>query len=67
MDIYKSLLDEDDEGNRRIKREADLNLSGEEQKKIDQSDVIITFESISKCLISAPKKKKCIILTMKLN
>lgn len=50
MDIYKSLLDQDDAGNRRIKREADLSLSGEEQKKIDQSDVIITFESISKCL-----------------
>ncbi|XP_066143448.1 protein 60A [Euwallacea fornicatus] len=47
LDIYKSLLDEDEEDHRRIKRDADLNLSGEEQMKIDQSDVIMTFESIN--------------------
>ncbi|KAL1491176.1 hypothetical protein ABEB36_011816 [Hypothenemus hampei] len=47
LDVYKSLLDEDDEDNRRIKRDADLNLSGDEQQKIDISDVIMTFESIN--------------------
>ncbi|CAG9771797.1 unnamed protein product [Ceutorhynchus assimilis] len=48
LDIYKSLLEEDDEGFRRVKRETDdLNISGEEQQKIDQSDVIMTFESIN--------------------
>lgn len=48
LDIYKSLLEEEDEDDhKRSKRSSGLNLSGEEQKKIDQSDVIMTFESIS--------------------
>ncbi|KAH1013382.1 protein 60A [Dendroctonus ponderosae] len=47
LDIYRTLLDEDEEDHRRLKRESDLNLSGEEQQKIDQSDVIMTFESIN--------------------
>lgn len=48
LDIYKSLLEEDDEDDhRRVKRNSELNLSGDEQKKIDQSDVIMTFESIN--------------------
>lgn len=48
LDIYRTLLDEDEEDHGRSKRESDLNLSGDEQQKIDQSDVIMTFESISK-------------------
>lgn len=49
MDIYKTLLEEDDDGNQhqRAKRSLELGFSGDEQKKIDQSDVIMTFESIS--------------------
>lgn len=45
MDIYKSLK-ENEHG--RAERSADLNLSGEEINAIDESDVIMTFESISK-------------------
>ncbi|XP_050310481.1 protein 60A [Anthonomus grandis grandis] len=45
MDIYKSLLEEGDD-NKRVKRDSDIYLSGEEQQKIDQSDVIMTFEII---------------------
>lgn len=51
LDIYKSLMVKDDEENYRVKRNAeglDLNLSGEEQQQIDESDVIMTFESVSK-------------------
>lgn len=52
LDIYKKLMEEDnedeDEGSSRRKRSTDdLNLSGEEQQQIDQSDLIITFESIN--------------------
>lgn len=45
MDIYKSLV-ENEHG--RTERSADINLSGEEITAIDQSDVIMTFESISR-------------------
>lgn len=51
LDIYKSLMVKDDEDNYRVKRDADgsdINLSGEEQQQIDESDVIMTFESVSK-------------------
>lgn len=50
LDVYKSLMEKDDV-NYRVKREAegsDINLSGEEQQQIDESDVIMTFESVSK-------------------
>lgn len=49
MDIYKSLLTEDEDGQKRARRSTDeLNLSGDEINAIDESDVIMTFESISK-------------------
>lgn len=51
LDIYKSLMEKDDEENYRVKRDAegsDISLSGEEQQQIDESDVIMTFESVSK-------------------
>lgn len=51
LDIYKSLMVRDDEENYRVKRDvdgSDINLSGEEQQQIDESDVIMTFESVSK-------------------
>lgn len=54
LDIYKSLLvKDDDDENFRSKRSTDdvdddINLSGEEQQQIDESDVIMTFESVSK-------------------
>lgn len=51
LDIYKSLMEKDDEQNNRVKRDAEvteINLSGEEQQQIDASDVIMTFESVSK-------------------
>lgn len=44
MDIYKKLMEEEHE---RYERSVDLDLSGEEMNAIDQSDVIMTFESIS--------------------
>lgn len=46
MDIYKVLMDEENEQNSRSKRS--LGLSGDEQQKIDESDVIMTLESVSK-------------------
>ncbi|KAJ8944834.1 hypothetical protein NQ314_009375 [Rhamnusium bicolor] len=48
LDIYKSLMNDENDENNRSKRSSDINLSGEEQQQIDQSDVIMTFESISK-------------------
>ncbi|EFA04645.1 glass bottom boat protein precursor [Tribolium castaneum] len=47
LDIYKSLMEEENEGHSRSERSADLNLSGDEQNAIDESDVIMTFESIN--------------------
>ncbi|XP_076271007.1 TGF-beta family member glass bottom boat isoform X1 [Rhynchophorus ferrugineus] len=49
MDIYRTLLEEEDDENehQRAKRSLELGFSGDEQKKIDQSDVIMTFESIN--------------------
>lgn len=47
LDIYKSLMNQEDEKSRH-ERSADLNFTGEEQNAIDESDVIMTFESISK-------------------
>lgn len=48
LDIYRSLMEDE---NGRTKRSSDLNFSGEEQQQIDQSDVIMTFESISKFIL----------------
>lgn len=47
LDVYKSLMEEE---NGRYKRTADseLNLTGEEQHAIDESDIIMTFENQSK-------------------
>lgn len=50
MDVYKTLMEEDDEEGR-SKRSVELNLSGEEQNAIDISDVIMTFESIGESLL----------------
>jgi bone morphogenetic protein 7 len=47
LDVYKSLMEKENEGHSRSKRSVDLNLSGEEQNAIDESDVIMTFESIN--------------------
>ncbi|XP_018564913.1 protein 60A-like [Anoplophora glabripennis] len=46
LDIYRSLMEDENDENNRAKRSADLSFSGEEQQQIDQSDVIMTFESI---------------------
>lgn len=46
LDVYRSLMEKENEGSRH-ERSADLNLSGDEQNAIDESDVIMTFESIS--------------------
>lgn len=48
MDVYKSLM-EDQNGRYRRNADSELNLSGEEQHAIDESDIIMTFESQSKC------------------
>ncbi|KAB0797560.1 hypothetical protein PPYR_08553 [Photinus pyralis] len=45
MDVYRSLMEKDEEGIGRVDRSADLYISGEEQTAIDESDVIMTFES----------------------
>lgn len=50
LDIYRSLMEDENDENNRAKRSTDLNFSGEEQQQIDQSDVIMTFEGISKLL-----------------
>ncbi|KAJ8916211.1 hypothetical protein NQ315_016350 [Exocentrus adspersus] len=47
LDIYRSLMEDENDESYRAKRSTDLNLSGEEQQQIDQSDVIMTFESIN--------------------
>lgn len=50
MDIYKKLLEKDnDDEHTRSERSIDEDsyISGEEQNAIDESDVIMTFESIS--------------------
>lgn len=44
LDVYKNLMDKE---NSREERSVDLNLSGEDEKAIDESDVIMTFESTS--------------------
>lgn len=46
LDIYKSLVHEE-EGNARIKRDIDLDLDDEEKNAIDESDVIMTIESVN--------------------
>lgn len=43
MDVYKTLM----EDSNRHTRSTELNLSGEEQQAIDESDIIMTFESQS--------------------
>lgn len=44
MDVYKSLMEKE---NGREERDADLYLSGEEKNAIEESDMIMTFDSIS--------------------
>lgn len=46
MDIYKSLMKEEDDDGKRWKRDADLSFSKDEQNAIDVSDLIMTFESV---------------------
>ncbi|KAF5275690.1 hypothetical protein FQA39_LY06802 [Lamprigera yunnana] len=47
MDVYKSLMEEENEDdNKRYGRSTNLYISGDEQNAIDNSDVIMTFESI---------------------
>ncbi|GLV38626.1 glass bottom boat [Carabus blaptoides fortunei] len=43
MDVYKTLMDDSN----RHTRSTELNLSGEEQQAIDESDIIMTFETQS--------------------
>ncbi|XP_022908408.1 protein 60A [Onthophagus taurus] len=47
MDVYKNILDKEnyEDHHERRERSVDLNLSGEEEKAIDESDVIMTFEN----------------------
>lgn len=45
LDVYRSLLEKE---NGREERSADLDISGEERNAIDESDIIMTFDSISK-------------------
>ncbi|XP_072390025.1 protein 60A [Diabrotica undecimpunctata] len=45
LDIYKTLMNPDNEDDQRSKRSVDVYLSGEEQYQIDESDIIMTFES----------------------
>ncbi|CAH0557682.1 unnamed protein product [Brassicogethes aeneus] len=47
LDIYKTLMEEENDENGRAKRSTDTSFSGEEQKQIDTSDMIMTFESIN--------------------
>ncbi|KAG5862837.1 hypothetical protein JTB14_026879 [Gonioctena quinquepunctata] len=47
LDIYASLTEEDNDEKSRRKRSSDVYISGEEQNQIDESDVIMTFESSS--------------------
>lgn len=52
MDVYRSLMEKDNEdGKHRSERSTDLYISGEEQNAIDESDIIMTFESISKFVL----------------
>ncbi|XP_065163740.1 protein 60A [Atheta coriaria] len=44
LDVYRSLLEKE---NGREERSADLDISGEERNAIDESDIIMTFDSIS--------------------
>lgn len=44
MDVYKTLMED---SNNREKRDTELNLSVEEEQAIDESDIIMTFESQS--------------------
>ncbi|XP_056645982.1 protein 60A [Diorhabda sublineata] len=45
LDIYKTLMEQDNDENNRAKRNTEVYLSGEEQHQIHESDVIMTFES----------------------
>lgn len=47
LDVYKSLM-EDQNGRYKRSIDSELNLSGEEQHAIDESDIIMTFENQSK-------------------
>lgn len=47
LDVYKTLMNEESEENSRSKRSSDVYLSGEEQHQIDESDIIMTFESVN--------------------
>lgn len=49
MDVYESLLEKENENEHdRAKRNANLYISGEEQNAIDESDIIMTFQSIGR-------------------
>lgn len=48
MDVYKSIMETE---NSRNERSADISLTGEEKTAIDESDLIMTFESISKLFV----------------
>lgn len=49
MDVYKQLADEHELT--RPTRSSDMALSGDEQQAIDESDLIMTFQSKSKLLV----------------
>lgn len=46
LDIYERLVAEENDEHSREKRSTDTNFSGVEQKQIETSDVIMTFESV---------------------
>lgn len=46
LDIYEKLVAEENDEHSREKRSTDTNFSGVEQKQIETSDVIMTFESV---------------------
>ncbi|KAK5646801.1 hypothetical protein RI129_005265 [Pyrocoelia pectoralis] len=47
MDVYRSLMEKNEDETSRFDRSVDLYISGEEQTAIDESDIIMTFESIN--------------------
>lgn len=50
MDVYRSLMEDEDGGRR--KRNLGLDLSREEQSAIDVSDLIVTLESVGETFIN---------------
>ncbi|CAG9862784.1 unnamed protein product [Phyllotreta striolata] len=47
LDVYRTLMDDENDSGRSKRSEDEVYLSGEEQHQIDESDVIMTFESVS--------------------